>query len=138
MAFVQGFLRVVFYRIPLSTQVMTIHLAKLEELRIRGIKFEFIKNYLTNCQQFVHLSGNKSLFKPVSADVPEGHILSPILFLIYTNDLTDILSKLIFILFGGDAIVSFIGRNLTTLISHLNTEFNLLNVCLRLNSRCLQ
>ena len=46
-------------------------------------------NYLEDCKQMVVLNGQTSSWKNILADVPQGSVLGPILFLIYIHDLPD-------------------------------------------------
>ena len=62
-------------------------------LGIRGKALEWFRSYLTERSQTVHINGSCSESKPLKFGVPQGSVLGPILFNIYTIPLRDILSK---------------------------------------------
>ena len=62
-------------------------LYKLHSAGIRGNLLNWISNYLSNRKQKVVLPGTESHFANISAGVPQGSILGPLMFLIYINDI---------------------------------------------------
>ena len=65
--------------------------------------------------------------KESSCGVPQGSVMSPLLFLIYINDIYKPSNKLGFYLFADDTNLMYAARNLKSLESVVNVE--LLNVC---------
>ena len=62
-------------------------LHKLLHYGIQGPAYTLIESYLSDRQQFVSVNKFESSPKPISIGVPQGSILDPLLFLIYTNGL---------------------------------------------------
>ena len=68
-------------------------LSKLAHHGVRGIAFEWFRNYLTNRRQYVQINGKISNTENVTYGVPQGSVLGPLLCIIYTNDLPQSLTN---------------------------------------------
>ena len=90
-------------------------LTKLEHYGIRGTALDWVMSYLMDRKQYVSVNGSNSSYLNVTCGVPQGSVRSPLLFLIYINDLPRSSSKLVFDLFADDTNIYFEAENLNLL-----------------------
>ena len=82
------------------------HKLLLHNLRSYGFGGSLLKwfnNYLTNRTQRVVIDGCYSDWLPVSSGVPQGSILGPFFFIIFINDLADVVSSSEIALYADDS-----------------------------------
>ena len=89
-------------------------------LGITGPPLKQIQSFLNNRLQRVVLNGQNSSWTPVFAGVPEGSVLGPLFFLIYTNYLAEGISPIIK-LFADDT-------SLFSVVNNINESANQMNM----------
>ena len=87
-------------------------LDKLYHYGIRDNTLHWFQSYLTERQQFVTYNGVSSNKKTIKCGVPQGSILSPLLFLVFNDDLYHVSNKSIPILFADNTNLFFVALNL--------------------------
>ena len=78
----------------LDTIDHSILLSKLSYYGITGCDNKLFVSYLSNRYQFVEYNNAQSVTELINTGVPQGSILSPLLFLIYINDLPNVIAFL--------------------------------------------
>ena len=68
-------------------------LSKLKSYGIGGKLLQWIENFLSNRRQCVHLRGSKSDWINIFSGVPQGSVLGPFLFIVYVNDMPNVVSS---------------------------------------------
>ena len=108
-------------------------LDKLCHYGIRGNALSWFKSYLTGGKQFVTYNGVASSTKVITCSVPQVSILGPLLFLLYINDLYNICSTSIPILYADDTNLFYKGKDIDTLVSYINMELKNISTWLNVN-----
>jgi hypothetical protein len=102
----------------------SILLQKLSCYGVRGLALSWFESYLSSRNQFTNIKNTHSEQMSISCGVPQGSILGPLLFLIYVNDINNIVSTGHPILFADDTNILFMDNSLTRLKETVNNEMS--------------
>ena len=98
---------------------------KLKQNDIYGKLLSVLSDFLKDRKQRVTLNGQVYLWTGVNAGVPQASILSPLLFLVYINDLADNLSSNVK-LFADDTTLFSVIHNLKVITTKVNITIGLI------------
>ena len=108
-------------------------LQKLECLGVTGTELSWFRDYLSNRCQYVHFDGHTSDLKEVDTGVPQGSLLSVLLFQLIVNDMHRCLKYCTSILYADDTTFLITGKMLRFMRCKMQYDLNALSEWLKLN-----
>lgn len=99
-------------------------LKKLSKYGFSGIVLQWISCYLDERYQITKFNNIKSEVKANVFGVPQGSVLGPLLFLLYVNDLGNVLNKCKIHLFADDTLIYYYGKNFEAMVNTVNRDLN--------------
>ena len=86
---------------------------KLQKIGVEGEMIQIVKSFLSDRKQRVNIDGKNSDWACVQAGVPQGSLLGPLLFLVYINDLVEVVDSEIRIFADDTFIFTVVNQNCT-------------------------
>ena len=99
---------------------------------VQGSLLSWLTDYLTDRTQFSVVNGHHSSVLNVTCGIPQGSVLGPTLFALYTNDLPRAVTSGSIFMYADDTTVYCIGDSVDNTVTSLNRALS------ELNSWCLE
>ena len=98
-------------------------LEKLEtQFGIHDTELKWFQSYLKDRKQVCFVNEQTSSARKIICGIPQGSILGPLLFLLYINDMPDILEKTTPCLYADDTQIYSSSHDYDTLVENLNMD----------------
>ena len=108
-------------------------ISKLQLMGVTDVALTWFQEYLRNRQQFVSINGCTSPTRQVSIGVPQGSILSVLLFNLVINDMPNCVKFSTCVLYADDTTLFVVGRSLRFLRAKLQSDLDHLSDWLSIN-----
>ena len=105
----------------------TVLMDKLHSIGISGSFYDWLLNYLENRKQFVTVNGSNSELLEIDTGVPQGSLLGPRFYSIYSNDLPEATTNASVEMFADDTAVFCIGNTVDEVLSKIQKAIADLN-----------
>ena len=99
---------------------------KLNFYGVRGLALDLFKNYLHNRKQYVEFKKEISETRSITCGVPQGSVLGPRLFIMYTNDLPHSIQNSKCILLADDTTIYTSASQPSEAYNMKNIDLNIL------------
>ena len=95
---------------------------KLEHYGVVGKGLSWFKSYLSSRKQYCRINGVDSNVNDINVGAPQGSCLSPLLFLVYINDLPCIVKSSKVSMYADDTSIYHSSKDIAQLNAVLNEE----------------
>ena len=108
-------------------------LQKLTYYGVRGLANNWFRTFISQRVQFTSINKTNSDPHLITHGVPQGSVLGPLLFLIFTNDLHKAIKNSDVHLFADDTNLLYSNKSLKKINKHINQDLSFLSKWLRSN-----
>ena len=98
------------------------HRLLCEKIRLAGIEPDWFQSYLANRKQTVFVNGTFSSEQEIKCGVPQGSILGPWCYLLYSNDMPSCVNHSTIILYADDTILLSSSKDLNDVAQTLGND----------------
>lgn len=99
-------------------------LIKLNQLGMTGTTYNIFKSFLEDRKQFVNIENENSNINQIKSGVPQGAILSPVLFNIFINDIFNLSLHGTLQLYADDAVLVCTGKDVIEVAQKIEDDLS--------------
>ena len=99
-------------------------LKKLNLLGLNNVELEWFKSYLTDRRQITSINGVNSTPASIRCGVPQGSILGPLLFIIFINDLPNVITNCTTFMYADDTAIFSASKSFNDIQVTLQNDLN--------------
>ena len=111
--------------------------SKLKHYGIKYRELQWFQSYLSYRKQFCRVNGACSKTEGINIGVPQGSCLGPLLFLIYINDITQVVQESVLSMYADDTCLCYQSKDLSNLNETINSDLDKLDKWLKGNKLSL-
>ena len=102
-------------------------LRKLKSVGLDDNSLSWFHSYLTSCRQITSINDTLSTSLPVTVGIPQGSILGPLLFIIYVNNMPNVIKHCKIILYADDTLLCCSSTLANDIKKYVNEDLNLIS-----------
>ena len=106
---------------------------KLKSVGLDENSLNWFESYLSSRQQVTSIDNTLPSSLPVSVGVPQGSILGPLPFIIYINDMPNIVKHCKILLYADDTLLYYSSKSACDIEKYVSEDLNLISQCLDQN-----
>ena len=99
-------------------------IAKLRKLNLAEGTLKWVTDYLKNRSQSTLANGRLSASGDIKQGVPQGSILGPLLYILYANDISEIINKTKVAFYADDTVLYTSSKNLDLAMKRIQEDLN--------------
>ena len=97
---------------------------KLKKLGLSPLVIDWVNSYLTNRKQRVYANDTYSDYQNVTQGVPQGSVLGPLFYIVYANDISQVVKKCKLALYADDTVLYTSHRNFDVSVKYLQEDID--------------
>ena len=97
---------------------------KLSQLHLHHNTISWLRNYLTGRTQSTLVNGTRSPEADITQGVPQGSIIGPLLYIIYANDIPNVIKHSKFAFYADDTVLLASHKNMHTAFANIQKDLD--------------